>query len=76
MGPMIQQMQQQCARCQGQGKQYQTKQETEMLEVYVERGSPDGHKIQFYGKADEQPGYEAGDVIFTVGEKKRSYFDT
>lgn len=56
MGPMVQQMQQQCARCNGQGKSFSKKHEKEILEVYIERGAPDKHKITFYNKADEEAG--------------------
>lgn len=74
MGNMIQQVQQQCSQCQGQGKSYKTKKEKEILEVYIERGSPDTHKVVFYNKADEQPGYEAGDLHFVVQEKEHPEF--
>ena len=26
------------------------------LDIYIERGAPDGHKITFYNKGDEEPG--------------------
>jgi len=74
MGPMIQQMQSACNECGGQGTSYKTKKEREVLEVYVDRGAKDGHKIPFRGKADEKPGYETGDVIFVVQEKEHREF--
>ena len=48
--------------------------EKEVLEVYIEKGAPDGHKITFYNKADEQPGMDAGDVHFIVQEKEHPVF--
>jgi len=74
MGNMITQSQQPCNQCSGQGKSFKLKKEKEILEVYVERGAPDQHKVVFYGKADEQPGYEAGDVHFIVNEKPHKTF--
>ncbi|CAD7930628.1 unnamed protein product [Amoebophrya sp. A25] len=74
MGNMIQQIQQQCSKCNGMGKSYKTKKEKEVLEVYVERGAPDSHKVVFYNKADEQPGYDAGDVQFVLQEKEHPEF--
>jgi len=74
MGPMIQHMQSQCGDCGGQGKSFKTKKEREVLEVYIDKGAKDGHKIPFRGKADEKPGYETGDVIFVVNEKEHPEF--
>jgi len=74
MGPMIQQMQSACNDCGGQGKSYKTKKEREILEVYIDKGAKDGHKIPFRGKADEKPGYETGDVVFVVQEKEHAEF--
>merc|ERR1712228_657602 len=47
MGPMIQQMQSQCNSCGGNGKSFTTKSEREVLEVPIQKGSPDKHKIPF-----------------------------
>ncbi len=74
MGNMIQQMQQPCSKCEQKGKVYKTKKEKEILEVFVERGAPDKHKVVFRNKADEQPGYEAGDVHFILNEKPHAEF--
>jgi len=70
MGPMIQQMQSECRACGGQGKSFQTKSEREILEVHIQKGSPDGHKMQFREMADEHPDADTGDVIFVVKEKE------
>jgi len=73
-GNMIQQMQNPCHACNQSGKIFKTNKEKEILEVYVERGAPHGHKIVFRNKADEQPGYESGDVIFNIQEKAHAVF--
>merc|ERR1719359_1354727 len=69
MGPMIQQMQSACGACGGQGKSFKTKQEREVLEVHIQKGSPDGHKIQFREMADEHPEADTGDVHFVLKEQ-------
>jgi len=75
IGPgMIQQMQSACDECSGQGYMAKTKSEREVLEVHVEKGCKDGHKIQFRGKGDEMPGMEAGDINFVVQVKEHSLF--
>jgi len=74
MGPMIQQSRQQCPACGGEGKSFRTKKEREVLEVFVEKGSPDGHKITFSGKADEHPDADPGDIIFTVHVKEHAVY--
>lgn len=66
MGPMIQQAQAPCNRCGGNGKSFSVKKEREVLEIYVEKGVPQGHRIVIHGKADEHPDAEAGDVIFQI----------
>jgi len=73
MGPMIQ-LQSQCNSCGGQGKSFTTKQEREILEVHIQKGSPDGHKIPFREMADEQPDADTGDVIFVVKQKEHPEF--
>jgi len=72
MGPMIQQMQSQCGSCGGQGKTFKTKQEREVLEVHIQKGSPDSHKIPFREMADEHPDADTGDVIFVVKEQEHA----
>merc|ERR1719155_214919 len=69
---MIQQMQSQCSSCGGAGKSFQTKQEREVLEVHIQKGSPDGHKVVFREMADEHPDADTGDVIFVVKEKEHA----
>lgn len=79
IGPgMIQQMQVTCPDCQGKGtkikdedrckecKGNKTTPESKILEVTVSPGMPPGHKITFYGDADEEPGAETGDVVVVL----------
>lgn len=63
-----------CPKCSGSGKIVQTKAEREVLEVFVEKGSPDGHKIVLHGKADERPGHEPGDVVVIVKQRDHPQF--
>jgi len=74
MGTYMQQLQSACDACQGQGKSFVVKKERKILEVFIDKGAPDGHKIQFRGEADEKPGYETGDVVFVVNEKEHPVF--
>jgi hypothetical protein len=74
MGPMIQQMQSACGACGGKGKSFNTKQEREVLEVVIQKGSPDGNKVPFREMADEHPDADTGDVIFVVKEQEHAIF--
>merc|ERR1712232_292866 len=74
MGPMIQQMQSQCGACGGQGKSFKTKQEREVLEVHIQKGSPDGHKVRFREMADEHPDADTGDVVFVLKQQEHADF--
>jgi len=71
---MIQQMQAQCGACGGAGKSFQTKQEREVLEVHIQKGSPDGHKVVFREMADEHPDADTGDVIFVLKQQEHPVF--
>eukprot|EP00440_Ansanella_granifera_P047969 gb/GFBE01051962.1/.p1 GENE.gb/GFBE01051962.1/~~gb/GFBE01051962.1/.p1 ORF type:complete len:512 (+),score=191.56 gb/GFBE01051962.1/:1-1536(+) len=74
MGPMIQQMQSACNACGGQGKSFGMKQEREVLEVHIQKGSPDSHKVVFREMADEHPDADAGDVIFVLKQQEHAIF--
>mmetsp|Transcript_7350 Transcript_7350/g.13627 ORF Transcript_7350/g.13627 Transcript_7350/m.13627 type:complete len:528 (-) Transcript_7350:99-1682(-) len=74
MGPMIQQMQSACHSCGGQGKSFRTKQDREVLEVHIQKGSPDGHKIPFREMADEHPDADTGDVVFVLRQEEHKDF--
>eukprot|EP00927_Polykrikos_kofoidii_P003985 TRINITY_DN1158_c0_g1_i12.p1 TRINITY_DN1158_c0_g1~~TRINITY_DN1158_c0_g1_i12.p1 ORF type:complete len:515 (-),score=101.08 TRINITY_DN1158_c0_g1_i12:469-2013(-) len=74
MGPMIQQMQSACNSCGGKGKSFNTKQEREVLDVHIQKGSPDGHKLQFREMADEHPDADTGDVFFVLKQQDHAVF--
>jgi len=74
MGPMIQQMQSACHACGGQGKSFKTKQDREVLEVHIQKGSPDGHKVKFNEMADEHPDADTGDVVFVLKQQEHAEF--
>merc|ERR1719359_2690309 len=74
MGPMIQQMQSACRACDGQGKSFKTKQDREVLEVHIQKGSPDNHKVVFREMADEHPDADTGDVVFVLKEQPHADF--
>lgn len=74
MGPLVQQMRQPCPKCNGAGTCQRMRTAREVLDVFVEKGSPDGHKITFHGKADERPGCESGDVVVLVKQQEHPRF--
>merc|ERR1712151_1127183 len=74
MGPMIQQMQSACNSCGGQGKSFSRKQDREVMEVHIQKGSPDGHKVVFHEMADEHPDHDTGDVVFVLKEQEHAEF--
>merc|ERR1711957_1093997 len=43
-------------------------------EVVVQKGSPDGHKVQFREMADEHPDADTGDVVFVCKEQEHAMF--
>ena len=45
-----------------------------ILEVNIEKGMKNGHKIKFSGEADEMPGTVPGDVVIMVQEKEHEVF--
>ncbi|KAJ3292061.1 Type I HSP40 co-chaperone [Borealophlyctis nickersoniae] len=86
IGPMIQQMQQTCSDCNGEGEVIREKdrckqchgkkvnQERKILEVHIDKGMQDGQKITFSGEGDQQPGVIPGDIIIVVEEKEHPRF--
>lgn len=74
MGPMIQQVQENCRACDGQGHRFESKQVQEVMEVVVPKGAPDGYKLTFHEKADEIPDGIPGDVVFVLQEQPHSEF--
>merc|ERR1712151_1156528 len=53
---------------------FQTKQEREVLEVHIQKGSPDNHKVSFREMADEHPDADTGDVHFVLKQQEHSVF--
>lgn len=74
IGPMVQQMQQPCPVCGGSGSSAKMKTVQEVLDVFIEKGSPDGHKIVFHGKSDEGAGCEPGDVVLVIKQQEHQRF--
>ena len=86
MGPMIQRFQTVCPDCQGEGEQVREKDkckkchakktvvERKVLHVHVDKGVKNGHKIDFRGEGDQQPGVLAGDVQFEIEQKPHPRF--
>ena len=86
MGPMIQRFQTVCPDCQGEGeiirekdrcrrcKGKKTVVERKVLHVPVDRGVPNGHKIDFRGEGDQLPGVQPGDVQFEIEQKPHPRF--
>ena len=86
MGPMIQRFQTVCPDCQGEGeiirekdkcrqcKGKKTAVERKVLEFTIDRGVQNGHKIDFRGEGDQQPGMLPGDVQFEIEQKPHPRF--
>jgi DnaJ homolog subfamily A member 2 len=87
IGPgMVQQMQSACNACNGEGKSIDERdkckgckgkkvmKDRKVLEVHIEKGMKNGHKVKFSGEADEIPGTVPGDVVITVQEKEHDQF--
>jgi len=87
LGPMIQQIQQPCRGCDGQGEicnpkdrckkcnGKKTVEESNILEVNIDKGMKDGQKIVFTGESDQAPGVVPGDVVVVVQEEKHPHFE-
>jgi DnaJ family protein A protein 2 len=75
-----------CDECRGQGKSIdpasrcktcngkQASNERKVIEVVIDKGTPNHHKQNFHGEGDEEPGVAAGDVIIVIVEKEHSVF--
>lgn len=81
LGPgMIQQMQQHCPDCQGKGEVIDPKfrckkcngdkvvAEKEIVEVSIDKGMKSGQRVTIYGKGEQQPGVQPGDLIVILEE--------
>jgi len=86
MGPMIQRFQTVCPDCQGEGEIIREKDKCrkcngkktaiirKVLYVHVDKGVPNGHKIDFRGEGDQMPGVQPGDVQFQIEQKPHKHF--
>ncbi|KAI8353690.1 mitochondrial protein import protein-like protein MAS5, partial [Mortierella sp. GBAus27b] len=86
MGPMVQQIQQPCSDCRGEGEVINPKdkckgcnarkvtQVRKVLEVHIDRGMKDGRKIVFSGEGDQAPGTVPGDVVIVLEQKDHERF--
>jgi DnaJ family protein A protein 2 len=45
-----------------------------VLEVHIQKGSPDNHKVVFREMADEHPDADAGDVVFVLKQQEHPEF--
>jgi len=81
LGPgMYSQSQGPCDDCRGKGEVIDEKnkcktcngkkvtKEKKVIEVDIDKGTPDNYQYTFHGEADEYPGMEAGDVIIVCKE--------
>ncbi|KAF5196559.1 Chaperone protein dnaj protein [Thalictrum thalictroides] len=89
IGPgMLQRMEHPCDTCNGTGESITAKDrcltckgkklvtEKKVLEVHVEKGMQNGHKIKFPGQADEAPDTITGDIVIVLQQKDHSKFKT
>lgn len=75
LGPgMLQQVRAKCEDCKGQGHRVKMKKERKILEVAINKGMKNGHKIKFSGEADQKPGCLPGDIIFVLKTKEHPVF--
>lgn len=87
LGPgMVQRIQTVCSACSGQGEYINPKdrcknchgkkvvRERKLIEVHIDKGMEDGHKITFAGEGDQEPGLEPGDIVIVLDEKEHEVF--
>ncbi|OLY84070.1 Mitochondrial protein import protein MAS5 [Smittium mucronatum] len=86
IGPMVQQIQQQCNVCHGTGESISEKDrckkckgrkvvsEVKQIEVHIDKGMRDGQKIKFPGEADQAPNTIPGDIVIVIEEKPHDRF--
>ncbi|KAG8176025.1 hypothetical protein JTE90_022862 [Oedothorax gibbosus] len=87
LGPgMVQRIQTVCSACSGQGEYINPKdrckncngkkvvRERKLIEVHIDKGMEDGHKVTFAGEGDQEPGLEAGDIVIVLDEKEHDVF--
>ncbi|KAJ1677363.1 Type I HSP40 co-chaperone, partial [Spiromyces aspiralis] len=86
MGPIMQQVQQACPKCRGEGQIIDPKDrchkchgqkvvsDRKTLEVHIEPGMEDEQRIVFNGEADQAPGTIPGNVVIVIDEKPHPRF--
>ncbi|KAI9256610.1 hypothetical protein BDA99DRAFT_441673 [Phascolomyces articulosus] len=86
MGPMVQQVQQPCPECHGQGEIIDEKNkcktcngkkvvdDRKVFEVHIDKGMKDGQKITFAGEGDQAPGIQPGDIVIVLNQKPHAHF--
>lgn len=74
MGPMVQQVQQPCNNCGGQGKQYRVNKVSENIRVTIPKGVPNNHKIEIFDKGDDVLDGDPGDLHIIVKVLEDEYF--
>ncbi|KAG9071982.1 Type I HSP40 co-chaperone [Linnemannia hyalina] len=86
MGPMMQQIQQPCGDCRGEGEIINAKdkckfcnakkvtQVRKVLEVHIDRGMKHGRRIVFNGEGDQAPGTIPGDVVIVLDQREHERF--
>lgn len=74
MGPFQQRAQASCRACGGAGVKYREQTASEVLEVHIPKGSPNGHKLKFNEKGNEIPDGDAGDVVIELEEQPHDRF--
>ncbi|KAL6055360.1 DnaJ subfamily A member 2 [Balamuthia mandrillaris] len=87
VGPgMVQQLQQQCPDCGGEGEVLREKdrckkckgrkvvQASKILEIYIDKGMKHKQKITFAGEGDQEPGVLPGDVIIILKQLEHPVF--
>ena len=74
MGPMIQQIQQPCNTCGGQGKQFKVNKVSENIRVTIPKGVPNNHKIEIFDKGDDVLDGDPGDLHIIVKVLEDEYF--
>lgn len=75
-----------CDECRGQGKSIDPKfrcktcngkrcsQEKKVIEVTIDKGTPNHHKQNFHAEGDEEPGVAPGDLVIIIIEKEHPVF--
>ncbi|KAG8906322.1 hypothetical protein FRB99_007102 [Tulasnella sp. 403] len=60
-----------CKKCKGE----KTVKEKKRLEIFVEKGMSDKQKIVLHGEGDQEPGAEAGDLVFVLKQTAHPNFE-